>query len=223
MEIVKKERAPELKYHIFKRLKTGGELLSAQEIRNSTIRFLGTEGIEFIKECSHNPDFVRVITRVDEDKLKTLYAQELVLRFFAIKNDIENYRAPVTEYLTRFLELISLQKSHFDYDIEGQIFKYTFRFINEYLGDEIFLGSTTSGSSKNEFVLYYFDSIAVAIALLIDQINGSNSVHELIARINDIKFGSEIQAYKTDSVEDLKSRIKLFKDGIREVLERQAT
>ena len=32
------------------------------------------------------------------------YDQELILRFFAIKNDLENYKYPVTEYLTRYLE-----------------------------------------------------------------------------------------------------------------------
>src|SRR5699024_1936789 len=36
MEVIKKESETSLKYHMFKRLNTGGELLSAQEIRNCT-------------------------------------------------------------------------------------------------------------------------------------------------------------------------------------------
>lgn len=93
-----------MKYHMFKRLNTGGELLSAQEIRNCTIRLLGSKGIEFLDKCSQNEDFKAVIKRIGEDKFKSKYDQELVLRFFAVKNDLDDYRYPVTEYLTRYLE-----------------------------------------------------------------------------------------------------------------------
>lgn len=104
MEVIKKESETSLKYHMFKRLNTGGELLSAQEIRNCTIRLLGSKGIDFLEECSKNTDFISVINRVAIEKRKTKYDQELILRFFAIKNDIDNYKYPVTEYLTRYLE-----------------------------------------------------------------------------------------------------------------------
>lgn len=221
MEVIKKESETDLKYHMFKRLNTGGELLSAQEIRNCTIRLLGAEGIEFLNECSHNPDFVSVITRVGQERISTLYDQELVLRFFAIKNDIQNYRYPVTEYLTHFLERITTQKNYFDYDKESQIFKDTFHFIKENLGEDAFSGKTKSGASRNEFVMYYFDGITVPIALLIDQINSSDRVNDIITRINDIKFGAEIQSYKTGSVENVKHRINLFTDGVKEILERK--
>ena len=81
MEVIKKESEISLKYHMFKRLNTGGEILSAQEIRNCTIRLLGSKGIDFLEECSKNEDFKSVINRVASDKRKTKYDQELVLRF----------------------------------------------------------------------------------------------------------------------------------------------
>lgn len=74
-----------MKYHMFKRLNTGGELLSAQEIRNCTIRLLGSKGIEFLDKCSQNEDFKAVIKRIGEDKFKSKYDQELVLRFCSEK------------------------------------------------------------------------------------------------------------------------------------------
>jgi hypothetical protein len=40
VEVVRKETNPRFKYHMFKRLNTGGELLSDQEVRNCTIRLL---------------------------------------------------------------------------------------------------------------------------------------------------------------------------------------
>lgn len=42
MEVLRRETDPQLRYHMFKRLNTGGELLSPQEIRNCTIRLLVT-------------------------------------------------------------------------------------------------------------------------------------------------------------------------------------
>ena len=36
-------------------------------------------------ECSKNEDFRAVVKRIGEDKFKSKYDQELVLRFFAVK------------------------------------------------------------------------------------------------------------------------------------------
>lgn len=83
MEVIKKESEISLKYNMFKRLNTGGEILSAQEIRNCTIRLLGSKGIDFLEVCRKNEDFKSVINRVASDKRKTKYA--LWLSLFLIK------------------------------------------------------------------------------------------------------------------------------------------
>lgn len=219
MEVIKKESEISLKYHMFKRLNTGGEILSAQEIRNCTIRLLGSKGIDFLEECSKNEDFKSVINRVASDKRKTKYDQELVLRFFAIKNDIENYRYPVTEYLTRYLEKITTEEIHFEYQKEKNIFEQTFKFINENWGEEVFSGRTANGTIKNEFVLYYFDGIAISIASLIEQIISYDCASTIIQAINQIKYGAELQSYKTGSVNGVKTRIKLFTEGVSRILD----
>lgn len=68
MEVIKKESEKSLKYHMFKRLNTGGELLSDQEIRNCTIRLLDSEALTFIEDCSKNPDYRAVIRKIGDDK-----------------------------------------------------------------------------------------------------------------------------------------------------------
>lgn len=219
MEVIKKESETSLKYHMFKRLNTGGELLSAQEIRNCTIRLLGSKGIDFLEECSKNTDFTAVINRVALEKRKTRYDQELILRFFAIKNDIDNYKYPVTEYLTRYLEKITTGEASFDYEKEKHIFEKTFQFINENWGEEAFSGKTINGTIRNEFVLYYFDGIAISTALLIDQIMDYDNIDKVVQIINEIKYGTELQSYKTGSVNGVKSRITLFKEGVEMVLD----
>lgn len=219
MEVIRKESAPSLKYHMFKRLNSGGELLSDQEIRNCTIRLLGSDGIEFLEECSQNHDFRCAVSRVAEEKKRTRYDQELILRFFAVKNDIDSYKYPVTEYLTRYLEKMTTGDARFDYAKEKAVFEQTFQFIHDNWGTDAFSGKTSSGMMRNEFVLYYFDGITVSVALLMDRIGTYGCTGEIVEAINRIKYGTELQAYKTGSVNGVKTRIKLFTEGVAKVLD----
>ena len=70
MEVIKKESEKSLKYHMFKRLNTGGELLSDQEIRNCTIRLLNSDALTFIEDCSQNPDYQEVIKKIGDEKIR---------------------------------------------------------------------------------------------------------------------------------------------------------
>lgn len=219
MEVIKKESEVTLKYHMFKRLNTGGELLSAQEIRNCTIRLLGSKGLNFLEECSKNEDFRTAILKVPKDKKSTKYDQELILRFFAIKNDIDNYRYPVTEYLTRYLEKITTGKMVFDYEKEKAIFENTFRFINNNWGEEAFSKKMHNGTIRDEFVLYYFDGVAVSVGSLIEKIVAYDCDEKIVESIEQIKNSTELQSYKTGSVNGVKTRIKLFTEGVRKVID----
>lgn len=217
MEVIKKESEVSLKYHMFKRLNTGGELLSAQEIRNCTIRLLGSDGIDFLSECSKNEDFKASIRFIGDDKFKTKYDQELVLRFFAIKNCLSDYKYPVTEFLTAFLEKITTREIEFDYSREKDIFEKTFSFINRLFGEKAFAGRTKN-AFRSEFVLYYYDGISIAIANNIEELQSENDLEQIESLIESIKFGDELQAYKTGSVNGVKARIKLFNEGVQKTL-----
>ena len=219
MEVIKKESEDSLKYHMFKRLNTGGELLSAQEIRNCTVRLLGSEAIDFLEKCSKNEDFKLIVSRIGSDKEQLQYKQELVLRYLAMKNNIENYKYPVTEYLTNYLEDITTEKLDFNYDKEWDVFCKTSLFIAENFGEDAFSGKTKGGDYRNEFILYYFDALFVPIAKLIDSILDYADSKKVVERINEIKFGEELKSYKTGSVNGVKTRIKLFMEGVQEILE----
>lgn len=219
MEVIKKESEDSLKYHMFKRLNTGGELLSAQEIRNCTVRLLGSEAIDFLEKCSKNENFKLIVSRIGSDKEQLQYKQELVLRYLAMKNNIENYKYPVTEYLTNYLEDITTEKLDFNYDKEWDVFCKTSLFIAENFGEDAFSGKTKGGDYRNEFILYYFDALFVPIAKLIDSILDYADSKKVVERINEIKFGEELKSYKTGSVNGVKTRIKLFMEGVQEILE----
>ena len=219
MEVIKKESDNSLKYHMFKRLNTGGELLSAQEIRNCTIRLLGTRGIDFIDECSKDQGFQMAIEKLGEDKKKARYDQELVLRFFAIKNDKESYRYPVTEYLTRFLEEITRENIAFDYAEEKRVFKETFKLISEEFGVDAFSGITESGFYRDEFALYLFD-VAISIAVNIDKIKLRGAESRVRENIEKLKKDKDIlRSYKTGSVQAVRGRFDIFAREIKSAIE----
>ena len=198
MEVIKKESEKSLKYHMFKRLNTGGELLSDQEIRNCTIRLLNSDALTFIEDCSQNPDYREVIKKIGDEKIRKKEDQELVLRFFALKNDIEHYKFPVAEYLTNYLEGITTQEKPFDYIKEKEIFDKTFKIINLNLGDSAFSSITKAKNIKNDFVTYLFDGISIAIANLVDRIAVDKKNVKIEEKVYDIKIVKK--AEKTDEM-----------------------
>lgn len=219
MEVIKKESEKSLKYHMFKRLNTGGELLTDQEIRNCTIRLLNSEALNFIEDCSANEDYRAVIGKIDEDKINKRFDQELVLRFFALKNDIDHYKIPMSEYLTNYLENITIQEYPFDYIQEREIFDKTFRFINMTLGDSAFSSITKAKNVKKDFVMYLFDGISLAVASLVDKIDLESKNPKVEDVIYDLKIGTDLQAYRTGTLSNLNKRIELFKERIGSVID----
>lgn len=180
---------------------------------------MGSEAIDFLEKCSKNENFKLIVSRIGSDKEQLQYKQELVLRYLAMKNNIENYKYPVTEYLTNYLEDITTEKLDFNYDKEWDVFCKTSLFIAENFGEDAFSGKTKGGDYRNEFILYYFDALFVPIAKLIDSILDYADSKKLVERINEIKFGEELRSYKTGSVNGVKTRIKLFMEGVQEILE----
>lgn len=219
MEVIKKESEKSLKYHMFKRLNTGGELLSDQEIRNCTIRLLNSDALNFIEDCSQNEDYRSVIKKIGEEKINKKADQELVLRFFALKNDINHYKFPVAEYLTNFLEKITIQEIPFDYVKEQEIFEKTFKIINTNLGESAFSSITKTHNIKNDFVTYLYDGISIAISKLLDRINLDEKNVSIEEKIYEVKIGAELQSYKTGTLNSLNKRIELFMEGVESILD----
>ncbi|MFX4223322.1 MAG: hypothetical protein ACMVO3_21505 [Thalassobaculum sp.] len=82
-------------YHVFERLNTGGSKLYPQEIRN----------------CVDHGPFVELLNDVNDNSLwreifgkknSRLKDQELILRFWAMFYNRENYERPMKEFLNKF-------------------------------------------------------------------------------------------------------------------------
>lgn len=167
VQVIRHGSDPHYKYFMFKRLNTGGVNLSEQQLRNCTIRLLSNEFNDFISRMSQDENYRKTIANLTEEQLEQWYDQELVLRFFALKNWREGFVHNVGDYLTEYLERVS-DSSHrehidFEYVKEEAIFKTTFKLLADAFGDKAFSRSNRSNTDFVEaFGVYHFEAIAIA-------------------------------------------------------------
>ncbi|PLY16776.1 MAG: hypothetical protein C0631_02680, partial [Sedimenticola sp.] len=136
--IINKSGDSFIKYEMFKRLNTGGSLLSAQEIRNCSSRMIngGDDFYENIQEMATNNDFVQTISRLPDGFKEQRADEELVLRFFAATVYRKKYKGNIEEWLDGVMEDILFKVEDFDLHEQKGEFERVFSLINEKVGDE---------------------------------------------------------------------------------------
>src|SRR5690606_19093575 len=95
-----------VKYEMFKRLNTGGSMLSAQEIRNCSSRMVegGKYFYDAIQEMASYQSFAKAIDRLPDNFKERRADEELVIRFFAVTTYKESYKGNIEEWLDSFME-----------------------------------------------------------------------------------------------------------------------
>lgn len=151
---------PNLRYHIFKRLNTGGEKLSAHEARSSFTRMLSPQWVDFIIALSKNLDFVSCIESITDYQREQRFDQELVLRFLAFYMRSNDFKHEIDPFLTEFFE--ALARDEYKEDELVRIFEQTFNALAGALGSQAF---TLEG--RDQFSALHFEGIAIATANLI--------------------------------------------------------
>ncbi|WP_212004823.1 DUF262 domain-containing protein [Chitinophaga sp. HK235] len=172
VEVVRKGSDPHFKYHMFKRLNTGGEVLSPQQIRNCTIRLLNPQFIDFIKELSQEGIFKQCTEYLTYEQKMASFDQELVLRFFALKNNREEFKHDVGDFLTDYMEAISEpDDTSFNYDEEKTNFLKTFTVLYKTLGEFSFgyANKKREGELTKAFGIYHFESFTIGLQKRINQ------------------------------------------------------
>ncbi|ACV62300.1 protein of unknown function DUF262 [Desulfofarcimen acetoxidans DSM 771] len=227
MEILRKGINPELKYHMFKRLNTGGEKLEPQEIRNCTIRLVNSKFINFINELSRNKDFIQTIAYISSSKKQKKLPEELVLRFLALKNDENGFKHDVASYLTNYMEIVSLadssEKPIFDYDKEKDIFENTFSTLNAALGKQSF--SAYKGNSENlsGFNVYQYEAITTGMQIVLEQlVDKTISVENFREKIMEIKKNKDFKSATVgggkNSIGVFRQRVSIVRKGMEELI-----
>ncbi|MBK8217877.1 MAG: DUF262 domain-containing protein [Myxococcales bacterium] len=180
MEVLRRESDKHLRYHMFKRLNTGGELLSPQELRNCTIRLLDNTFNDFLKQIVKEPDFETCMAQLTEEKRGQMYMEEYALRFFAIKNDQARYEKDIGDFLTEYMESVAdpEKSAGFDYTAEAQTFKATFGVLSEALGETVFSGVNKQGNPMGYFSSLHFEALTLGIQPHLERLSAADDAQK---------------------------------------------
>ena len=95
--IITDESHPSMKFEVFERLNTGSIALNAQEIRNSTHR---GPFLNLVKRLVLNDSFRSAVGQ--KKPRRRMADHELVIRFFALRAGLEEYRPPLPRFLNNY-------------------------------------------------------------------------------------------------------------------------
>jgi hypothetical protein len=162
--IINKSGDAFVKYEMFKRLNTGGSLLSAQEIRNCSSRMVegGDVFYDAIQDMARHPSFVMATKRLPDSFREKRADEELVLRFFAVTTFRDRYKGNIEEWLDSFMEDILFGRVTFDLPKEQNRFNNVFDLISEKLGDEAFTRFNDDGQAVGRLAPAYYEASVCA-------------------------------------------------------------
>lgn len=227
VEVVRRGSDSRFKYYMFKRLNNGGEILTPQQIRNCTIRLLDSKFNDFIINLSKQDAFKICIENITEEQRLGSFDQELVLRFFALKNYRDEFKHDVEEFLTEYMEKVSDPDVDllFNYEEEGSVFLKTFEILAKALGEFAFARANRARNDlTRSFMIYHFEAFTIGIQQYIYNINidDENMIQRLAEVLKNIKLNEEFIRITTGGGRNspglLKQRIKFVDDRVREVV-----
>lgn len=199
LKVLRKGINPQMKYHMFKRLNTGGEKLSYQEVRNCSIRLIDAKFIDFINRIAKNKDFQETLKNVSGSQLKKKFAEELALRFFAFKNQGEEFIHDIDKFLTGYMEDVAIADSEsapiFDYDKETVIFENTFKWLNQSMGSDSFAVYKGTSSKLTGFNVYQYEAITIGIQSVYEDLDSGHMSFDLLkSRLLKAKKDKELKS-----------------------------
>ncbi|MCP4491225.1 MAG: DUF262 domain-containing protein [Gammaproteobacteria bacterium] len=178
-------------YEVFERINTGGSKLSPQEIRSCVNH---GEFIDLLESLS-NLDEWRRIFRSTSVRLKD---HELILRFFAFLEQLDNYSSPMKKFLddnmARFRNPSEKQGQEM-----ANIFGNTFRFVIEQIGEKAF-------RPEGVFNAAVFDSVAVETAKLLQSQGDIEDYQRRYEALMADQDFLELSSRSTADAERVKSR-----------------
>lgn len=163
--VIRRTNDPSLRYEMFKRLNAGGSSAEPHEVRNASLRIVGEVGerfLDFLGRCSEYPAFQEITDTLSDTAKNRLGRQELVLRFFALKNAIDIYKGNISDWLDNYSEAVVKGEAKFDYATEEPLFEEYFDILNEKLGTEAFL-KHKNGRALGGLAPAYFDAVTMGL------------------------------------------------------------
>ncbi|MCC5919086.1 MAG: DUF262 domain-containing protein [Cyclobacteriaceae bacterium] len=197
VEILRGESNTAMKYELFKRLNSGGSKLTPQEIRNAIYRGINPVINELILDLSRNKTFVK-LTTLSKQKKQELYDQELILRFVALLNNVDNVNNNLENYLDHFMET-KVSSEDFNESFYKSLFNDVYELLEEVGDDKIFR------NDGNLFVPALYEGITIGIAQNIEKYR--SNPHLISSKIAELKLDEDFKRF-SGSASNSRSRIK---------------
>jgi hypothetical protein len=169
--VIRRTNDPNLRYEMFKRLNAGGSPAEPHEVRNASLRIIGSAGeklLRFLEDCSKFRPFEDLTDTLSDQAKSRLGRQELVLRFFALKNSRDTYRGNISDWLDEYGEAVA-KEAAFDYAKEKTLFERVFTVLADKLGSEAFL-KHKNNRALGGLAPAYFDAVTMGLLPLIDRL-----------------------------------------------------
>jgi hypothetical protein len=217
--VIKRQSTPTLRYSMFKRLNTGGSALSAQEIRNCTSRMAGKAGADlygFLQKCSQQPDFVSCTDTLSVMERDQRQDEELVLRFFALKNAQTLFRGHIRDWLDDYMEKVIFGDRPFSYLEEERSFTRVFRFLNTVIGDGAFV-KYREDKPIGGLAPAYFEAVSVGTSRALDAIETTVPSGTAKAKIVETLQSEEFRAQVgpgANTMPKLGRRVELIQNAL---------
>lgn len=217
--IINKSGDAFVKYEMFKRLNTGGSLLSAQEIRNCSSRMVdgGDLFYDAIQEMAKFPAFVTATSRLPESFVERRADEELVIRYFAVTTYRDSYKGNIEEWLDTFMEDVLFKKFEFNLQNKKAEFEKVFTLIAEKVGDQAFTRFNDGGSPTGRLAPAYYEASVCAFTeneQLIQKMEPTNVLNTLQLAFNEERFKASTGP-GANTIEKLHARIKVVSDAFK--------
>lgn len=215
VEIILKESEFKMRYELFKRLNTGGEGLSRQEIRNCIFRGLDSRYSNFVAELSNNEIF-REIVNISTLNEEMMYYEELVLRYLTLKNQGTRYaQANIQDYMDDYLESQCREFNESIVNSDRQLFENIMNVLKGLKEKYIFkLG-------RRYFTTSMYDAIMLSLSEESKNLSQIN-IDELGKRIAELKERKEFTRYvgsASSNPTSITNKVKIAKQILLGILE----
>jgi len=158
--IISADSSPSMKFEVFERLNTGGLALNAQEVRHALNigRFS-----RLLSSLETDPEFRRCLN-ISKPR-KRMVDQELILRFFALRDRLPQYRTPLVRFLNDYMRA---NRNPSDERIveKGDLFHETMQLINTVMNVSAFRVTDTTGRPTERVInRAVFEAQAIAFSI----------------------------------------------------------
>ncbi|MDJ0618853.1 MAG: DUF262 domain-containing protein [Calothrix sp. MO_192.B10] len=165
--LIERGTPPEVKYNIFRRINTGGEPLSPQELRHALNPGQATK---FLDKLAKSKEFIKV-TRISQKRQQRMDDHEFVLGFIAFY--LTSYKKyPIKQGRDYFLNEAMIKINHMnteELDVIGSKFKFSMTLAYSIFGEYAFRKILKNAKKKPPLNKSLFEAWSVVLSNLTNQ------------------------------------------------------